>query len=307
MQEAYRSYLVTVKKIVDQHDKTHERLVQLETLVDQDKKALLDTFGIALFVDPEDETGSGDDEATLEEPFVGVNRDLAYLKQSMLDYLHEENLKSVAAAIDTTQWVDYTDVALKSNQSKNNQSTGKEKLSQKSRQSRRTKKRISKTGSTQKTKKRNYIPAKRDQSDLMVPAQRDMVFFFPIERSHYWLSSRFGPRKKSNGTWGFHHGVDMAACKGTLVKAAAAGVVTEARYASGYGNVVVIAHNKKYKTRYAHLSAISTYVGQEVKRGQLIGKVGDTGCVRKSGKDASHLHFEVVANGKRVNPMYFLM
>jgi murein DD-endopeptidase MepM/ murein hydrolase activator NlpD len=120
------------------------------------------------------------------------------------------------------------------------------------------------------------------------------------------LSSLFGPRKRIDGTWGFHHGVDMAAVKGTIVKAARAGTVTEACFQTGYGNTVVVQHTEKIKTRYAHLHAIRVSAGQKVKQGAVVGTVGETGFIRKKGKDGSHLHFEVYEKGKRVNPMHCL-
>jgi len=99
----------------------------------------------------------------------------------------------------------------------------------------------------------------------------------------------------------------MAAVRGTPVYAAANGTVIEARHGAGYGKTIVIAHNRKYRTRYAHLSSIGVKVGQTVYKGDQIGRVGATGSVRsKRGRDASHLHFEVCAFGKQVNPMYFL-
>jgi len=121
------------------------------------------------------------------------------------------------------------------------------------------------------------------------------------------LSSLYGRRKNANGSWGFHRAVDMAAVKGTPVKAAASGVVIEAcNVQKGYGKTIVIRHNNKYKTRYAHLNALHVTVGQKVRRGMHIGDVGDTGFVRKSGRDASHLHFELHVFGERVNPLYYL-
>jgi len=99
----------------------------------------------------------------------------------------------------------------------------------------------------------------------------------------------------------------MASLKGTPVCAAYTGIVVEARYAKGYGNTIVIAHSRKYRTRYAHLSKILVKVGQKVKRGAMIGRVGDTGYVRSSnGKDASHLHFELIEFGKKINPLPFI-
>ena len=74
----------------------------------------------------------------------------------------------------------------------------------------------------------------------------------------------------------------------------------------GQRNFVMIYHDKQYKTRYAHLDSINVHVGQIVKAGQQIATVGDTGFVRKSGKDASHLHFEIYQDGQRVNPLNFL-
>ena len=134
----------------------------------------------------------------------------------------------------------------------------------------------------------------------------DAHFIWPIDRSSFWLSSLFGPRKLRNKNWKFHHGIDMAAIKGTLVYAAASGIVIDSHYSNGYGNVIVIMHNKKYKTRYAHLHTRKVKIGQRVKESDIIGTVGDTGHVRKSGKDGSHLHFEVLVYGKQINPLLVL-
>jgi len=135
----------------------------------------------------------------------------------------------------------------------------------------------------------------------------DPRFNLPIDRDSFWLSSPFGPRRRSGGKREFHGGIDMAAVRGTPVKAAGDGVVVQAGPQPGYGNVVVIRHADDFKTRYAHLSKILISQGATVKVGQVIGKVGATGNARASGKtrDASHLHFEVEKQGKRVNPYYF--
>jgi murein DD-endopeptidase MepM/ murein hydrolase activator NlpD len=135
---------------------------------------------------------------------------------------------------------------------------------------------------------------------------KDYKFSWPIDLQNFWLSSLFGPRKRPNGQVEFHHAIDMAACKGTPVKAAASGKVTIAYALPGYGNCVMIEHNSRYKTRYAHLHKIYVQVGQYVQEGQEIASVGDTGLVRKSGRDASHLHFEIHQDGSRVNPLAFL-
>jgi len=152
----------------------------------------------------------------------------------------------------------------------------------------------------------SYATLQREQA-LSEPISREPFFVLPINRGIFWLSSPFGPRKKNNGLWGFHHGIDMAATKGTAVHAAASGTVLEAGESGGYGKTVVLVHNKKFKTRYAHLDSILVKSGQTVKEGMAIGRVGATGNVRKRrGGDGSHLHFEVAAYGKPVNPFYYL-
>ncbi|MGC2310223.1 MAG: M23 family metallopeptidase [Candidatus Babeliaceae bacterium] len=136
----------------------------------------------------------------------------------------------------------------------------------------------------------------------------DMIFQWPIEKHAFWLSSPFGSRKKPNGTWRFHTGIDMAAIRGTSVKAAAAGHVVEAYYDKGYGNTVLIMHSRSVKTRYAHLAKIVVVAGQKVETGQMIGTVGNTGHTysHKRGHDTSHLHFEIHVHGKKVNPLYYM-
>lgn len=158
--------------------------------------------------------------------------------------------------------------------------------------------------------KRKRIPKKVFYKSLKQKTryepQRDFVFSWPIDLQSFWLSSLFGPRRRPNGHVEFHHAIDMAACKGTPVKAAASGKVVLAQNLSGYGNCVMLEHNSRYKTRYAHLHRIMVGHGQTVDTGDVIGSVGDTGLVRKSGRDASHLHFEVHQDGRRVNPLGFL-
>ncbi|MEX0849712.1 MAG: M23 family metallopeptidase [Candidatus Dependentiae bacterium] len=136
--------------------------------------------------------------------------------------------------------------------------------------------------------------------------KKDIDFIWPIEKQKFWLSSYFGMRKLPSGRKQFHNGIDMAALKGTRVKSAASGIVERAyEDPVGYGKTIIIKHNKIYKTRYAHLDKMLVTQGQSVKQGQLIGHVGSTGNVRKTGRDASHLHFEVYSHEKRVNPLIF--
>ena len=95
-----------------------------------------------------------------------------------------------------------------------------------------------------------------------------------------------------------HYGVDYAAPHGTNVKAAANGKVVFAGTKSGYGKIVEIIHENGLKTLYAHLSKINAKKGQQVKTGQIIGKVGKSGL-----STGAHLHFGLYRNNKPINPL----
>ena len=99
----------------------------------------------------------------------------------------------------------------------------------------------------------------------------------------------------------FHEGIDFTAAVGTPIYSTGDGVVSEAEYNSGgYGNKITINHGYSYETVYAHLSKIKVKVGQRIKRGEIIGLMGNTG---KS--TAPHLHYEVHKAGVPMNPIYF--
>ncbi len=104
-----------------------------------------------------------------------------------------------------------------------------------------------------------------------------------------------------SGEEAFHPGIDIAAPSGTPVEAAGDGLVVEAGWESGYGNCILIDHGDGITTRYAHLSKILVVVGEQVKRGEVIGAVGMTG--RATGP---HLHYEVRIHDTPVNPVRFL-
>ncbi len=128
----------------------------------------------------------------------------------------------------------------------------------------------------------------------VVPAGR------PITRG--WLSSYFGKRTDPfTGRRVHHSGIDFAGKLGSDVVAVAAGVVTYAGRRSGYGNLVEINHGKGYSTRYGHNNKILVKVGQTVKKGEVISKMGTTG--RSTGP---HVHFEVLHNGRAVNPIKYI-
>ncbi|MCS6968484.1 MAG: M23 family metallopeptidase [Bernardetiaceae bacterium] len=98
----------------------------------------------------------------------------------------------------------------------------------------------------------------------------------------------------------FHTGCDFAAPIGTPVYATGNGVVRMADYDGGYGKCIEIDHGDGYVTKYAHLSAYTVKVGQRVKRGQMIGRVGSTGV-----SISPHLHYEVIIRGQKVNPVHY--
>ena len=120
--------------------------------------------------------------------------------------------------------------------------------------------------------------------------------------SNGFISSYFGERADPfDGTETFHKGVDFAAPAGSHVVAVAAGVVTWAGERSGFGKLVEINHGDGYLTRYAHNERTLVSVGQTVRRGEAVALMGSTG--RSTGP---HVHFEVVRNGRQVDPLSFI-
>jgi len=98
-----------------------------------------------------------------------------------------------------------------------------------------------------------------------------------------------------------HTGVDFRAETGSPIMATAPGKVVAAEYNGGYGNMVEVEHANGLSTRYAHMSAISVSIGQMVKAGTVVGRVGTTG--RSTGP---HLHYETRINDEPVDPTRFL-
>jgi murein DD-endopeptidase MepM/ murein hydrolase activator NlpD len=117
-----------------------------------------------------------------------------------------------------------------------------------------------------------------------------------------WISSGFGKRSDPvTGKQKFHRGVDFAGRAGSQVLAVASGVVTGSDRRAGYGNMVEISHGNGFVTRYSHNSENAVKKGETVDKGQLIAKMGSTG--RATGP---HVHFEVVRDGKIVNPSRYI-
>ncbi|MDB6046928.1 MAG: hypothetical protein JWM63_5479 [Gammaproteobacteria bacterium] len=117
-----------------------------------------------------------------------------------------------------------------------------------------------------------------------------------------FISSYFGERQDPfSGHEAYHKGVDFAGTTGANVMSVAAGVVTWAGERTGYGNLVEINHGDGYVTRYAHNERTLVAVGQTVKRGEPVALMGSTG--RSTGP---HVHFEVLRNGRQVDPLSFI-
>ena len=99
-----------------------------------------------------------------------------------------------------------------------------------------------------------------------------------------------------------HTGIDLTAPTGTKIYATGDGVVSLARFERGYGKCVFLDHGYNFETVYAHMSMILVKPGQKIKRGEVIGLVGNTGT-----STGPHLHYEVRKGNKPVNPINYFM
>ena len=141
-----------------------------------------------------------------------------------------------------------------------------------------------------------YVRRDVEQQERLVAATPS------IWPAHGWLTGTFGGRSDPfTGEPGFHQGLDISTERGRPVYATADGTVESAAYSSDYGNLVVLRHDFGLSTRYGHLSRFNVRAGVSVKRGEVIGFVGSTG--RSTG---AHLHYEILANGKLMNPLQLL-
>ena len=118
------------------------------------------------------------------------------------------------------------------------------------------------------------------------------------------ISSDFGTRYHPiSKKYKKHNGIDMASPKGTPIHATANGkIVLVSKKNTGYGYEVKIQHKYGFVTHYAHMSQILTKGGNYVKKGQIIGLVGSTGH-----STGNHLHYEIIKNGKFINPKPFVL
>jgi murein DD-endopeptidase MepM/ murein hydrolase activator NlpD len=123
---------------------------------------------------------------------------------------------------------------------------------------------------------------------------------WPVSKG--WISSRFGERSDPlTGERTMHWGYDFSGTHGSDVLSVASGVVTWAAPRATYGNTVEIDHGNGYVTRYAHNKDLTVKAGDQVTAGQLIAHMGATGRV-----SGTHVHFEVLKDGARINPSKFV-
>lgn len=117
------------------------------------------------------------------------------------------------------------------------------------------------------------------------------------------ITSKFGGRDDPfTRSAAFHHGLDIAGPYRSSIFSTADGKVTFAGRNGGYGNFIQIKHSDTYVTKYGHLSSITVEPGQKVKKGDKIGEMGSTG--RSTGV---HLHYEVLLDGNRVDPLPYIL
>jgi murein DD-endopeptidase MepM/ murein hydrolase activator NlpD len=121
-----------------------------------------------------------------------------------------------------------------------------------------------------------------------------------IEPTEGWITRKFVLQQ--NDTEQIHSGVDFAATSGTLIRATARGMVEDVYKDTYFGLIVVIKHGYGFITRYGHCSQVLVAKGDHIERGQTIALVGNTG--RSS---APHLHYEVIKDGKMVDPLEYII
>ncbi len=138
-----------------------------------------------------------------------------------------------------------------------------------------------------------------------VERREDSLRYLPVLKPvrNAYISSPFGNRiHPIRKRLHFHKGIDLAAQRGTPIMATADGIIEFAGKNAGYGLFVRINHKYGFETAYGHLRKIYVRSGQRVKRGDKIGEVGSTGLAT-----SSHLHYEVIQNGKVQNPYDFFL
>jgi murein DD-endopeptidase MepM/ murein hydrolase activator NlpD len=153
------------------------------------------------------------------------------------------------------------------------------------------------------TTRTQQLGQRMDNLDEALQDHRDRLDTTPtLLPTSGWISSGFNYRRDpftNQRTW--HNGIDVSSLVGTPIVAPANGVVSFRGHQGGFGKMLELTHGEGLVTRYAHLSRYNVSKGQRVKRGEVIGYVGNTGR-----STAPHLHYEVHKDGKAVNPMKYI-
>lgn len=149
---------------------------------------------------------------------------------------------------------------------------------------------------TKSEKKEQYNKSTKDKTEALKNKESVFCLAKPIKGGV--STSCFGDKIDRSVA---HVGHDWAVEIGTKVYASEYGIVEKSYYSASYGYNVLINHGNGYKTRYAHLKKLKVYAGEKVGKGDLIGLSGNTGE-----STGPHLHYEVIKDGKRVNPLNYL-
>ncbi len=167
---------------------------------------------------------------------------------------------------------------------------------------------INRVKSIDQLKRSMYIQTKSYDELLTLAKNQHLMLasipaIAPISTNDSYLSSGFGMRYHPiYKVRKMHTGLDFAARIGTPIYAAGGGTVSRvSTHYYGYGKQVEIDHGFGFKTKYAHMSEFNVEVGQNVKRGELIGYSGNSGT-----STGPHLHYEVMKNRKKVNPIHYI-
>ncbi len=149
-----------------------------------------------------------------------------------------------------------------------------------------------------------WVERNLDRLEKVLTERKELLGATPtIAPVHGLFTDGFGVRRDPfTGRRARHRGLDIAARIGTPVRAPADGVVVSTERDRGYGKMVRISHGFGYVTVFGHLHRILVRPGQRVRRGDIIGEVGNTG--RSTGP---HLHYEVRKDGRAVNPLYYIL
>lgn len=149
----------------------------------------------------------------------------------------------------------------------------------------------------------NYVSIIQAQAAMFaVEAPNMSINGYVIPVKNFSISSKFGPRSSPcSGCSSYHKGIDMAAPLDTTIYSYAAGKVVYAGRANGYGTLITIDHGNGFRTRYGHSRRLYVSAGQEIPAGYPIAAMGSEGNTT-----GSHLHFEVMINGKHVDPLPYI-